>query len=490
MNIVCLLSSLISAVTAESILKQVHLVTRHGSRLTLRKGDNLKEFTEGPLTSLGQKQMYNLGVWIKERYNHKNTSFFFDTYQADKVRLESSSFERTVSSANSLALGLFNATARDPLQESQLPSNIQIAANVPVYSRDAKDDYIIRAYDKCPNGLQLDALYDGLQFQSLAQKHASLLKTLGAMRRFNAFTDETGGSIAVDLVWNVYDSIQVAKTECGASPNGSTCTAERHQLVHVLTPKQWNELQEIAKQAEFLKYGTKNAGRLIGGNLMLQILERMNDDDNAAPMTTTTSADGLDGFYLYSAHYPVLLGLLAALEEDPVNKESIPAYAAALVLELYVDAARPMNKRVRVVYRPGVSENGLDTDKIVVLDSICSIDNADETALCSLDSLNEYFANVTLKSWCHDCGSQADACTKYNISQAICHLATKNNSGQRITGVAGFFLGLVVAAAIGAIGVLLWSMRTKQKHLSAEPANKPAIMNENDGEALAVASLA
>jgi hypothetical protein len=202
------------AAASERILKQVHVVTRHGSRLVLRKGDNLREFTEGPLTFLGQKQTYDLGLWIKSTYNNKNTSFFFDSFQQDKVTLESSSFERTVTSANSIALGLFNATARDPLHQSLLPKTLE-SANVPVYSRDVANDYIIRAYDKCPDGLQLDALYSSIQFQSLAQKYSSLLQFLGSMPRFSPFTDASGGSIAVDLVWNVYDSFEVAKTECG-----------------------------------------------------------------------------------------------------------------------------------------------------------------------------------------------------------------------------------------------------------------------------------
>lgn len=461
--------------TTERILKQVHVVTRHGSRLVLRKGDNLKEFTEGPLTALGQKQQYDLGVWIKRRYNHVNTSFFFDVYQQDKVRLESSSFERTVTSANSLALGLFNATARDPNDETLLLHSM-IPANIPVYSRDVFDDYRIRAYDKCPDGLLLNELYQSLPFQILARKHATLLQELGNISQFSVYSNEVGDAVALDMIWNVFDSISVAKTECsGSLLGGSTCPKERQQLLNLLTNEQWDELQEVSKQTEFLKYGTKNAGRLIGGNLILQMLERMNQD--------VSTNKTLDGFYLYSAHYPVLLGLLAALEEDPVNKESIPAYAAALILELYLDTVTG-EKYVHVVYRPGANEDGLTKVKSVVLDAVCPIDNdnSNPTAMCTLGDLNNFFADFSLEYWCQECGSPANACLPFKVSQATCDTTATDNTFSHFTGTVGFFVGLVVGLIGVASASFLWSRQTRRAEEGVATTKHIATSNDPEDE--------
>jgi hypothetical protein len=457
------------------ILKQLHVVTRHGSRLQLRKGDNLKEFTEGPLTTLGQKQAYDLGVWIKRRYNQKTNSSssspaFFDVYQLDKVRLESSSFERTIITANTLALGLFNASARDPLHESLLPSTITPAANVPVYTRAVENDYIIRAYDKCPDGLDLKNLYQGLAFQSLAKQYSKLLTKLGSYLQFSPFTGSDGGSIAVSQVWNVYDSIEVAKTECGGLYNGSTCTDDRKKLLTLLTDRQWKDLQDVARQAEFLKYGSQTAGRLIGGNLMQLILSKMDE-------TNTTIGADLDGFYLYSAHYPTILGLLAALEEDPVNKESIPSYAAALIFELYVDPSNG-EKLFQVLYRPGVKENGLAVIKPVILDAICpTTSNSSSSAICPLHYLNEYFANYTLASWCKDCGSTADVCSQFAAAAAPnCQAAS---GSKHFTGVAGLLTGLLVGL-IGMASVWYVGKRSRTSGGQAPAQIKPPVTEADE----------
>ena len=51
-------------------LKQVHVVTRHGSRRPLPKtAVTLEETSETSLlTPLGQQQHYELGLWLQERY--------------------------------------------------------------------------------------------------------------------------------------------------------------------------------------------------------------------------------------------------------------------------------------------------------------------------------------------------------------------------------------------------------------------------------------
>jgi hypothetical protein len=109
---------LLSSVAAEMRLKQLHVITRHGSRYALTKTQTLVEGTgEGTLTPLGQEQMFDLGVWLRTFYT---SSSLFELFDPSKVHLQSSAFERTVTSANSLALGFFPQSARDPAGMSLL----------------------------------------------------------------------------------------------------------------------------------------------------------------------------------------------------------------------------------------------------------------------------------------------------------------------------------------------------------------------------------
>ncbi len=53
--------------------------------------------------------MYDLGVWLRQTYN---TNGFLEFYNPSLHRLDSSNLDRTLTSANSLSLGLFPLNAQ------------------------------------------------------------------------------------------------------------------------------------------------------------------------------------------------------------------------------------------------------------------------------------------------------------------------------------------------------------------------------------------
>ncbi|KAI2501526.1 acid phosphatase [Fragilaria crotonensis] len=148
---ICVLLSASLAVAIPELI-QVQVITRHGSRTALeKKGSTLVETTNPILTPLGELQHYKLGTWLRQRYA-VDVPLLGD-YVATHVRFESSDLERTISSANSLTLGLYppaNRTSKDSL----LPSNLY--PGIPIYMKGTRNDIFIRAYDKCP--AYLDAL--------------------------------------------------------------------------------------------------------------------------------------------------------------------------------------------------------------------------------------------------------------------------------------------------------------------------------------------
>jgi hypothetical protein len=158
------------------------------------------------LTPTGELQHYQLGLWIKERFGGSST--LFETYKASNVRLQSSSFDRTIVSANSLALGLFDETSRDPLREKKIPENVT-RPNVPVYNTQVTNDVTIRAYDKCENYFnRLEKLYDSGEWTSIESQHRDLLYKLATFPLFYQYKDKYN-KIPMEDLWNVYDAIKV-----------------------------------------------------------------------------------------------------------------------------------------------------------------------------------------------------------------------------------------------------------------------------------------
>lgn len=442
-----------SSVAAEMKLKQLHVITRHGSRYALTKTQTLVEGTgEGTLTPLGQKQMFDLGVWLRTFY----TPFsLFEVFDPSKVHLQSSAFERTVTSANSLALGFFPQSARDPTGMSLLSV---IPASIPVYTTKSKNDVTIRAYDKC-GAFQnyLGDLYSGGEWKTLEKENSALLKRLAGITSFEEYVDSNTGNFPLTEVWNAFDAIHVAKTECGSEGSVFCQYLQDPSVKDVLDDDEWFALQSLSHQVELLKYGNDIAGRYVGGNLLLQIVDRMQGTPGGQ-----ASAD-FEKFYLYSAHYPTLLGLLAALNDESVDTEVIPNYASTLIFELYendVDGQRS----VQVLYKFG---DEID-HKPVPLGSACS-----DTALCPLTTVSDLVADLSLKSWCRNCGNvDADVCLADLLeSRESC------SADMEIPLVVGLFSGVFSTLVVLAVTFLV-QKRRRRSVKSSTAEEKPSMEEE------------
>ena len=421
----CLLVALLFAaigevVHGETVVKQMHVITRHGSRYPVEKrADNLQENTPGSLTPFGQKQMFDLGMWVKETYN---STGFFQVYVPWEVRMESSSFDRSLVSADSFALGAFDYSARDPHGENLLP---QMPANIPVYSTDVENDVYLRPYDKCPTFHdRLEELYSSREWQALEEKHLPLLQRLGQLESFRNDADSSG-KIPLTNLWNVFDSLHVAKTECTTSGEGLTATclslpnpADRFAL----SDAEFEELELLTGLVEKLRYGPDRAGRLLGGPLLLRIIDRMERN--------------LSGnFFLYSAHYPTILGVFSALGESFPTARNIPDYASALIFLLQEDTATGQ-QRVQVVYKPDSRDFSPPT--IVPL-GFCLND-----ATCPVSTFTARWEGSSILEWCRACGNRnAGVCLDYWVEEF-----EGENFGLDKPLVAGLLIGFGVSAVL------------------------------------------
>ena len=431
---------------AESALRQVHVVTRHGARFPLvKQATTLQEGTPGTLTPTGERQMYDLGVWLKQRYADFLPSF----HVPSKIRIESSSFDRTIVSANSLALGLFSTqSSRDPAGESTLPGGL-LPANVPVYSTERRNDIKIRAFANCDVLLEsLQLLYESPEWKDLETTHHDLLETMGTIPSFATYTDESG-KVTLENVWNVFDSVLVAKTECtnsGTGEQSSTCAMLEDSLSkNDISDSDWEELQKLAHITESMKY-TGDAGKLIGSNLLLQIQKRMEERN-----TSVGQEGGSESFYIYSAHYPTLLGLFASLEENPSLGEIIPSYASALVFELFEDQADG-SKTIKLFYR---TREGLDVEDSYAIhgfDKVCPLNQE-----CPLETIFQRpWSEI---EWCFFCRNQeADVCLAYYLEEARASCSS-DSCRPALAGILG-------GVAIGAATVLLFNLWRRRRYAS------------------------
>lgn len=389
------------------------------------------------LTPLGQQQHYQLGEWLRERYQN-TLSDVLKNYSPTKVYMESSAYERTMVSASSLALGLFPKSTRGLALIPETPPT------VPIYTQARHNDIAIRAYDKCPAFHDaLQELYSSDDFIAMEQQSMPLLERMAQNPVFGKYvqTTPTGKSyVPLQNIWNVYDAIQVAKTECpsGLCPN---VDLPQPMLATDISNEDWMEIQALAHTIELQRYGPSVAQNFIGGFLLQTIIQRMqssdtvllNDQQHAAQKEIPSR------FFLTSAHYPTMLGLFAALQIPFDDREvTIPEYAAAIIFEVYQDSANNHQSSVRMLYKSGIE---LGPQPIVFTQG-CRTDLAEG---CPLETFIELVDKTVLtpQQWCTACqNTQADVCLQQQTQQSSSCSAQDNNV------LAAVFFGGMLTTAI------------------------------------------
>jgi Histidine phosphatase superfamily (branch 2) len=448
----------LSAVIATPLLlRQVHVITRHGSRRPLQKSSSTLDDTSESslLTPLGQKQHYELGHWLRERYlATTNFSDVLIEYDPNNVLVESTAYERTIVSANSLLLGLF------PRESRGLQLFNETSELIPVYSRARNNDLNLRAYDKCDSlHDDLETLYASDMWKMMEMENIALLQRLAQYDAFQKYVvkdDPTASAPYIPLteLWNVYDAIHVVETECGftntaALDNGNSSQICQElpdpNLLSLIDATDRNATYLLANTVELLRFSPSVAGNRVGGSFLDLMLQRMDTIAN-------NSVTAPNFLFITSAHYPTLLGLFSALETNFMD-QYIPEYASAMVLELYLRVEDGQHY-VKVYFKSGDS---VDASPIVVSD-IC---RTDLDAGCSLEQFRQETQpnRLTPEAWCDVCNNtDVDVCTQYLLQKSFSSSATDttdSKSNDKYLYVIAFFAGIVFSA----IPFLIWHFR-------------------------------
>ena len=370
--------------------------------------------------------MVNLGKWIHNYYSSEYTSRtsvtdvvldddritarppepqgegLTDEYVPTRVRFESSAYDTTIVSAQSISRGLF------PSKEH----------GIPIYTQEDRNDITIAAADQCPSFLQqIGALDRGedSDWNGMENAYMDLLQRLGQIPILSAYATATiEGTeeryVPLQNVWKVYDMIREAKITCNQgydTTNFEICqNLPFPDSAALLNDIEWDDLQTLARYTEVqAKYGTESASLVIAGNLLRKIADRMVDDEMSSPDNLSSKR-----VYVSSADYETLIALMAALEVQPDDQqweEAFPGYGAAIIVELYQDTDT-YEHTVRFLYKAA----GQATPSILRLGHLCF-----EKDYCSMMTFTAQLQEILLgtDAWCQACGNDtSDLCLFYS----------------------------------------------------------------------------
>lgn len=396
--------------TAAADLLQVQVLHRHGERLHLSKNASLPGSEAGaPLLPSGADQLTSLGRLLRSRYLSADSPnrlrdaspTFSGPFDALSV---STNLDRTLSSARALLQGLY--------PEPDVPVPTKVFGS-------KENDFRLRGYTICPKFAdRVAGFVKSRAFQVKARENKDLLKRLAA---------PLGEDASLSNIFNIFDR---------------TLLQRRSQT----TDADFAQIKSLADWVESTKF--VGARGLIGGPLVGHML------DAADARLEKKPGANAHKLIVYSAHYPTLLGVLAALrpgDEPSAPADGIPPFGAALVWELHKGG------RVRMLWY-----DGGDLRPLGVAVRGCKGPGKG----CPLSSLRkglgEARAHDGHKTFCRECGTNprtSPVCAADARPAGLSDFTPAAKAGRG--GTCGAGRGRAIAGALGAaLGVLLGCLLT------------------------------
>nr|XP_020765988.1 prostatic acid phosphatase isoform X2 [Odocoileus virginianus texanus] len=285
-------------------LRFVTLVFRHGDRSPIETfpNDPIKESSWpqgfGQLTQLGMAQHYELGEYIRKRYEN----FLNESYKHEQVHVRSTDIDRTLMSAMTNLAALFPPEGIS-IWNPSLPWQPIPVHTVPV----SEDQLLYLPFRNCPRFQELHSeTLISEEFQKRLHPYKDFIEVLPKLTGYHD-QDLLG-------IWSkVYDPL--------------FCEG-----VHNFTLPSWatedtmTKLKEISELSLLSLYGIhkqKEKSRLQGGVLINEILNHMK---------SATLPSNHRKLIMYSAHDTTVSALQMALD---VYNGILPPYASCHMMELY-----------------------------------------------------------------------------------------------------------------------------------------------------------
>ncbi|CAD6992511.1 unnamed protein product [Ceratitis capitata] len=282
-----------------------HVLFRHGDRTPIEpyptdpwKNREYWPVGWGELTNIGKNQHYELGKWLRQRYN----ALLNETYSENEVYVRSTDVDRTLASALSNLAGLY-PPAGDQLWNKDIPWQ-----PIPVHSMAEKDDKELAGKAPCPAyEYARSALMSSITFQQLNQRYQYLydylskysgrkIETLESVQRMNntLFIESLYNRTLPEWTKKVYPSA---------------------------------DMTYIADFAFSINTYTRRMARLKSGPLLKEMLHRFGEKARGSLKPDRS-------VWIYSAHDTTVANILNALKLYDMKS---PGYTACLLFELRVD---------------------------------------------------------------------------------------------------------------------------------------------------------
>ena len=360
--IIFLLSGVSSAFSMNneiSGLKQVHLLYRHGDRTPcdIYPTDPYKDPSNWPvgfgqLTSEGKRMHFNLGQWLRQRYD----GFLSYNYSEEEIYVRSTDKDRTLMSAQSNLAGLYPPSgywewdsdlAWQPIPVHTLPMEM--------------DKLLFNHHTECP---RLDEKKKQLKSSSYMKSIYDDNKDL-----FDYISAHSGWSVkTVEKLDFIYDSLLVETKNNKTLPEWTKS---------IFPGGRFEKLRNIAFLTDTFDQEMK---RLQGGPFMHELVTHY----DAATATDNTREVSEKKVFMYSAHDTTISYVLNTLG---VYNGLAPPYASLVMFEL-------MDKdgwKVKISYRN-------DTTKVPYVLTIPGCQQ-----LCPLNLFKQLTESVRPRDWSEEC---------------------------------------------------------------------------------------
>uniref|UniRef100_A0A6M2E009 acid phosphatase n=1 Tax=Xenopsylla cheopis TaxID=163159 RepID=A0A6M2E009_XENCH len=314
-----------------------HVIFRHGDRTPIDPYPTdpwgYRKFWPtgwGQLTNTGKKQHYELGKYLRKRYQN----LISDHYDREEVYVRSTDVDRTLMSAMSNLAGLY------PPVEDQVWNPDLLWQPIPVHTIPEKMDYVLAAKKFCPAySAELDRVLSSPEYRKINAKNAELYKYL---------TAQTGRLISnIEGVERIYNCLFIEDLYNKTLPDWTMDVYPDKMInISILSFKTYT-------RTDLLK-------RLKTGPLLKEILLRFKDKIRGK-LTPNRS------LWIYSAHDTTVANILNTLGAFyPHN----PPYTACVMLEL---RKRADEYFVELYYRVDGVTNQL---KLNLCGDVCPLDKA------------------------------------------------------------------------------------------------------------------
>ncbi|XP_030371742.1 prostatic acid phosphatase [Scaptodrosophila lebanonensis] len=303
-------------------LKFAHVIFRHGDRMPVDPYPtdpwNNQTFWParwGQLTNRGKRQHYELGKWLRKRYN----ALLGATYDRQQIFVQSTDVDRTLMSAQSNLAGFYEPEGSDIWNEDLKWQPI------PVHTKPEKDDPVLAAKAPCSAfDYALSALQSSPEYQAKVERYKYL---------FDYLSQHSGRMVETFLDINYINNTLFIET-----------------LYNKTLPEWTKKVYGSADMTYATNFAfsvntmTRQLARLKVGPLLKEIFNRF-VDKSQGKLTPDRN------MWIYSAHDTTIANVLNGLNMFQLHS---PPYTACIMMEMRVDDYN--NSLISIFYKNSSAE--------------------------------------------------------------------------------------------------------------------------------------